>query len=152
MDPNVTLRELLHAVLAGDTDRAQELAEALQAWLRRGGFSSLPATSSSYQGWKNYETWAVHHFVTGTEDIDLCCRAQMDRAVTAAAAYGPVRNGSWTVNQARRHLLAESLKEFVDVRSPLAEVSSVYSELLGCALYKVDWEAIAAAILEGIKP
>ncbi|MCE9530873.1 MAG: hypothetical protein K8T89_07085 [Planctomycetes bacterium] len=148
MDPKVTLRELLAAVIAKDFDHARELAEALDTWLRRDGFSPLPIPDTAYQGWKNYETWAVHLYLTGDQDTDKFCIALTRRAVATAATCVQVVKGNWTVDHARRHLLAESLKEFVDVRSPLADEASIYSDLLGCALYEVDWNEIADALLE----
>ena len=148
MDPNVALRELLQAVLAGDMEQAHELAEGLDQWLRRGGFSPLPVADSSYQGWKNHETWAVHLSLTGDEKTDALCCALARESVARAATCVPVRDGHWTVDQAGRSVLADRLKDLVDSRSPLVDVASVYSDLLGSALYKVDWLAIADAFLE----
>jgi len=42
MDPNAALRELLDAIDAEDADAIEEYAEALQGWVRAGGF--LPET------------------------------------------------------------------------------------------------------------
>ncbi len=47
-----------------------------------------------------------------------------------------------------RQLLAESLKDLVDTQSPLVDEASIYSDLLGSALYKVDWPAIADSFFE----
>lgn len=38
MDPDTTLKDLLDAVEAGDSDRVAELSEALNGWLAKGGY------------------------------------------------------------------------------------------------------------------
>lgn len=134
MDPNANLRELLAAILARDFDRAQELAEALDTWLRRDGFSPIPTQGTRYQGWRNHETFAIHMFLTGDRDTDNQCRALLRRAIVLAATSVPVVKGDWTVDQARQYLLADYLKDYVDGHSPLADEASVYSDLLGCTI------------------
>ena len=148
MDPIATLRELLYATLCNDSERAEELAQALHDWLERGGFSPHAIPETTYQGWKNYATWAVHRSLTADAGADRLCRDLIRRAVATAATSVPVVKGIWTIDQARRHILAESLKDFVDLRSPLADEASVYSDLLGSALYGVDWHEIAEEFLE----
>jgi hypothetical protein len=38
MDPNATLTEIAIALMEGDTNKAEQLAEDLTEWLRKGGF------------------------------------------------------------------------------------------------------------------
>ena len=149
MDPIATLRELLYAVLCEDGERAEELAEALHEWLQRGGFSPVSAqVPLDYQGWKNFETCAVHRWLTNDEGSDGLCRALAQQAIVAAQSCGQVLEGTWRIEEAPRRLLVEELKEFLDSRSPLRDDTSVYADLLGSAMYKVDWDAIAEAFLE----
>ena len=148
MDPNATLRELLAAIRSNDIVTATELAAALDQLLKRGGFSPLQSTQSEYQGWKNYETWAIHLSLTADETADQLCRSLTRRAIAKAATAVPVVKGTWTVEQAQKYLLADYLKDFVDNRSPLVDSPSVYSNLLGSALCEVDWSTIAEAFLE----
>lgn len=149
MDPIVTLGELLEAILTHDADTAETLAEALRDWLRRGGFPPFaPQRESGYQGWKNYETWAVHLWLTGDQSSDRQCMALARYAIALAPDCGQVQEGTWRTEEAPRLLLADQLKEVVDSRSPLRDSSSLYSDLLGSAMYEVDWVEVAEAFLE----
>ncbi len=153
MDPLQTLRELLYAVIANDNDRTEELAEALDNWLVRGGYAPVPAQPKpGYQGWKNYETWAVHLWLTGDQATDRHCCGLARQALQSAPHCGQVRSRIWAADDAPRFLLADAFKEFIDSRNPLRENASVYSDLLGSALYEVDWYEVADAFLERVKP
>ena len=54
MDPDTALREMLEAVEAGDCDRVQELSEALNGWMAKGGYP--PKTLGT---WKLGLVWHV---------------------------------------------------------------------------------------------
>lgn len=151
MDPIVTLRELLYAILCNDAETAEEKAEALHGWLERGGFAPVSQQKEPYQGWHNYQTWAVHLWLTGDQATDRACLSIASHVVRGAPQSGQVRAGIWSLDDAPRFLLADCLKEFVDARSPLRDAASVYSDLLGSALYEVDWLEVADAFLERIK-
>lgn len=62
MDPQVTWNELHDAVAAREWDRVTELAEALLAWIARGGF---PPQTSTHEGltksWHKDVTYCVCH-------------------------------------------------------------------------------------------
>lgn len=149
MDPIATLRELLDALLRHDAGRATEIAEHLDEWLRRGGFAPLQAhRQPDYQGWKNHPTWAVHLWLTGSQESDLRCLSLAADAIHLAPRCGQVREGTWRIEEAPRLLLADQLKELVDSRNPLGDEGSLYSDLLGSALYQVDWIEVAEAFLE----
>jgi hypothetical protein len=75
-------------------------------------------------GWKNYPTWATFLWLGNDK-------------VTYSAAVWEARRG------------VRALREFVE-RLVLDEgPASLASDLLGWALDEVDWESVAAALLEG---
>src|SRR5437016_14362086 len=77
MAPTATLRDLLAALAAQDREAAYTALETLLHGLSCGGaFPKMPAPSveTGYQGWTNYETWAVHRWLTGHHDTANVCR------------------------------------------------------------------------------
>jgi len=153
MDPIATLRELLDAVLCHDMDAAIEFAEALQQWLRRGGFSPFRAPPpAAVEHRKDFPTVAVQRWLTGDPSIQRQCVALAQQAIALAPHCGQVQGGDWHLEDAPRLLLADRLKELLDGRSPLRDEATVYSELLGSALYEVDWNQLATAFLKRVRP
>lgn len=82
----------------------------------------------TYNGWKNYPTWAVHLWLTNDKsEYDSCLR---------------------TVDDAFRHsdtprvYIADALKESLFEAAPDLG-ASMYADLLSFALYHVDWFEIA---------
>jgi hypothetical protein len=54
MDPDAALKELLEAVVAGDCDRVNQLADGLRGWLSPGGYP--PKTIGP---WRLGQVWHV---------------------------------------------------------------------------------------------
>lgn len=85
------------------------------------------AETDSYQGWKNYPTWNVHLWLANEE--------------------GMYNDASWMVAHAgdiRR--AAAALRASVEEGNPLTEETSLYADILGWALERVDWDEVAAAL------
>jgi hypothetical protein len=78
----------------------------------------------SFNGWRNYPTWAVFLWLGNDE-------------VTYNAAV-------WEAKQGVR-----ALREFVEGLVLDESPASLASDLLGWALDEVDWESVVAALLEG---
>lgn len=102
--------------------------------------------SKGYNGWKNYETWAVNLWLSNEEptwdywlEEAVECRSQ-------AAICPQVAGGVWQADRAAVYLLADRLKE--EIRDDAPEVVGMYADLLGAALDEVDWLEIAEALLE----
>lgn len=81
---------------------------------------------AGYNGWRNYETWCVHLWITNEETLYNLYRGM---AVQAKDVYGA----------------AEAIKETVIKANPL-EGASMYVDLCGAALSSVDWDEIAEAL------
>lgn len=91
----------------------------------------------SYNGWKNYETWAVALWIDNDEGSYKYRQQLGERAQLLA------RNSEQTAPV----LLADMLKDWVNDNNPLAEQSSIYSDLLQASLDNVDWLEIAENFL-----
>lgn len=83
--------------------------------------------AEKYNGWANYETWAVHLWLSNTE---------IDYYAASIAARGP---------RAEDNLrdLTEQVVFGIDGSSP-----GLAADLLHAALGRVNWTAIAAAFRE----
>ena len=78
-----------------------------------------------YQGWKNYETWAVKLWMDNDEGL-----------------YNMQRE--WAKECKDEYELADRIKEFVEESKP--EVEGLYSDLLQSAIDDVDYDEIAKTI------
>jgi len=94
-----------------------------------------------YNGWTNYETWAVSLWLDNEQSSYLYWREQAARHRQEAPNASDFRRGIVTEEQETRCSLANQLKEEVTDASPLCE-ASLYADLLGAALGEVDWMEI----------
>lgn len=112
----------------------------------------MPEKTEGYCGWKNYETWAVSLWIGNEEASYLHWSLEARRAMRRAAKCRQVRQGVWTAEEAKVFLLADRLKKDFTDGSPLADVCSVYADLLNAALSEVDWNKIARHLLDENTP
>ena len=87
--------------------------------------------SEEYNGWRNWETWCLHLWITGEEPSyrhwDARARAQDTEAL-------------------REELEAH----YTEALALLEELPGVFRDLLGGSLREVDWWEIAEALREGM--
>ena len=77
----------------------------------------------TFNGWTNYETWAVNHWLAIEE---------ADQEWLMALSLDP--------NIASLHDKAEVLKDMIaDITNPLIDQTGLYKDLLGAALDEVNW-------------
>lgn len=95
------------------------------------------AEEKTYNGWTNYETWAVALWWGNDEGSYGTYREAVQRCWREAGADGVA-----TRSENARYALAEWLKSEMEEGNPLTDAPSVYSDLLGAALSEVDWYEI----------
>jgi hypothetical protein len=117
-----------------------------------------------YQGWKNYETWAVHLWISndqGTHEAydeaaeDFYAEAVRDQLKSYEFDPGDDprkqidRKGA---TEEAAHQLAERLKDDLDDSAELPRQldGTVYADLLNAALGEVDWHEVAESYVENI--
>ena len=96
-----------------------------------------------YNGWRNYETWAVNLWLSNEE---YTYRYWRERAQEAWEDAEPTE--VWTREQSAKFQLADTLKEQIQEGAPTASLDgTMYADLLNAALSEVDWGEIAEAWL-----
>ena len=102
-----------------------------------------------YNGWTNYETWAVALWIDNEEGSQAYWRQEAEYATRTAKNSEQVAAGVWTPDEAARFNLADQLKEEITDAAPDLG-ASVYSDLLQAAMDSVNWHEIAYNLIEGL--
>lgn len=105
-------------------------------------------TKKEYNGWTNYETWAVNLWMDNEESSQRYYSQMADR-VWGRTCPIEVFNKS----EAARFRLADIIKdEYEEGQQQMLEVAkvqaSVWADLLNAALSEVNWAEIANSLLE----
>jgi uncharacterized protein YaeQ len=99
--------------------------------------------SKGYNGWKNYETWAVALWIDNEQPTQEQARQWASECREAGAEHDNVASGVWTPEEATRFTLAETLKAWVEEEMIPDLGASLAADLLGAALSEVDWHEVA---------
>lgn len=102
---------------------------------------------AGYNGWANYETWAVALWIDNEEGTHEQRRDMGHTAVRDAESHENIPK-IWTAQQAARYAYADALKEWVTDELMPDLGASLAADLLGAALSEVDWSEIAESWLE----
>ena len=101
-----------------------------------------------FVGSANYETWCIHQWLTTDKDLSRQCRELTAIAADAAVHSSLVFDGIWTTSEAARNLLTDALRELVGELNPVADQTSLFTDLMDTALGEVDWHEIADEFLK----
>jgi len=105
-------------------------------------------SEETYNGWKNYPTWAVNLWLSNDQGLYEMTREAVRDEYEDAPNCLNVKQEIWTVDQARRFNTADRLRELVEELPEAVAVSeqaSFAADLFGYALGCVDWYEIADA-------
>ena len=91
-----------------------------------------------YNGWSNYETWAVKLWMDNDEISQGFYREMTENHVMDSG------------KDKAAHSLANALKDEVCCSGPDLG-ASMYADLLGSALDNVNWREIAESLIEGLE-
>jgi hypothetical protein len=116
------------------------------------------STEDTYNGWKNYETWAVGMYLDGNYDGPGTYYAAIEAVRDALTGDHP-ESEYWTVEQSQRYGVADRLKDFVeeyvnphsyDDDHPDPQLHPLVADLLNAALFEVDWHELADAWITNV--
>jgi hypothetical protein len=112
---------------------------------------------TTYNGYKNYETWNVHLWLSNDQGSDDYWREQAEEVCKDARDHENVSQKIWTPQQVAKFALADMLKEQIGEANPLEDDEhqkrqelGMWRDLLGAALSEVDWHEIADAYLDDL--
>ena len=101
----------------------------------------------TYNGWTNFETWAVRLWLAPAYGVKL----QQELLEQARNTPTPTSSkGQELLTRAQTTLFTfkDLLREQVEDNSPLADTASMYSDLMRSAINRVNFTEIASYIIE----
>lgn len=96
----------------------------------------------TYNGWTNYETWAVALLLDNDEATYRQMREQAHVAWQEAPESKRVQEWGWDLEDAAIGDLAMNLRELVESLNPVTG-ASLFADLMNAALSEVNWPEIA---------
>lgn len=102
----------------------------------------------SYQGWKNYPTWAVALWLDNDRGLYESAIATVAQAAEDAERERAERK-RWPRKKVSRNQVfaaADALKEWLEEEKP--ELEGPWASLLQSAFEEIDWEELAEHFLE----
>ena len=111
--------------------------------------NAVSSSSTEYQGWKNYETWAVALWLDNEPTSYQYWREAARRCQRESPTDPRVLDGIWAPKEAAMLNLADQLREELTDGLPLT-APTMYTDLLLAALSEVDCQEIAKNLLDGL--
>lgn len=97
---------------------------------------------NEYNGWTNYETWAVALWIDNEEGS----KAEWQERITALIQH--CRGSQYmTVEQVIERTLADALEEAHEEHVESLEIKGFAADLLNASLSEVNWHEIAKGLL-----
>jgi len=102
--------------------------------------------AKTYNGWSNYETWAVALWLDNEEPTHRLMRQLARQAWSEAPQSRQAKDWNWPREQAARCSLAGQIQDLVEEGNPVTS-STLYADLMNAALSEVNWAEIAQSYL-----
>jgi hypothetical protein len=104
--------------------------------------------ADTYNGWTNYETWAVKLWIDNDEGTQEHWREEAERCIADTGDKHP--NQFMDADGNRRTMLASVLSNAHESMAEewMQDQSSIFADLLNAALSDVNWREIAQSMLD----
>ena len=101
-----------------------------------------------YQGWTNYETWVTKLWMDNDEGTHEFFRDLTIQARELAPTSSQVKKGVWTAKEAERFLLADMVKEEIEIMVKGEEdQAGLVNDLLNASISDINFVEIAVSLL-----
>lgn len=108
----------------------------------------MATNDTTYNGWTNYETWAVNLWLSNDEGLYNYWREQAGNVWALISARKDRHGAPLTPDSSdARGELSELLKAEIENEAP--ELVGLYADLLTAAISSVDWFELADSWLDG---
>ena len=117
----------------------------------------MGTAEKTYNGWTNYETWAIALHLNNDEGTYNMVRERAEDLKDGAEHIDAVQDGIWTVEQAVVFTLADWLKDTAETLCGIGDESEDFGipeptllamDMIRAALSEVDWSEIATNVLD----
>ena len=104
-------------------------------------------TDKKYNGWTNYQTWAVKLWLDNDEGT---VALQQEMLEEARLNWGYIEGDGEIIidDDTTPYLLEGLVEQWVTDNNPLAGTASMYADLMGSAINQVNFREIAARIID----
>lgn len=102
-------------------------------------------TTTTYNGFANYQTWAYRLWMMNEQES---YETALDMAREAIA--NPRKSDVWTAAEAAQYTLEDALKSQCEENMPELE-ACVWSDLLRSAVEDINWGEIARGLIEDVQ-
>ena len=106
-------------------------------------------TDETFNGWKNYPTWAVNLWLSNDEPLYRETLERTEAAMDAAEAE-QIEHPYWSEEECLRDGVADMLKAWVTDELAPDLGATFAADLLGYSLALVEWHDIADAWIEQV--
>jgi hypothetical protein len=107
--------------------------------------------STTYSGWKNYETWNVALWIDNDQGSHEYWRERAQDLLDATDEDEDDRKAE-AVPDLARELKDAHEEQSDDMLREAGQASSMWADLLGAALSEVNWHEIAEHMLSDLEP
>ena len=100
-------------------------------------------------GIANFETFLVHFWLTGSEELCEFCMGLIEQAREDVPLCAEVTEQGWSVEAAAVHSIARDLRAFVEQEALENRTDHGHADLTRQMLDRVDWRELAESFLSG---
>lgn len=106
--------------------------------------------AKDYQGYTNYETWAVKLWIDNERETQEFWRKKTREILKDAAELQRKEHKEWTVDETAKFTLEDELREWFEEHKPETD-DTVFADLLTASINTVNFQEIAEELINDVK-